>query len=804
MMPGLSLNLHLKLLLPALLGAIPALFALLLLGKAYHHEALLQTEQTLLIQSQRLAERHQAVIDQTQYLLGVLAASPALQAMENPACETRLAEMYHPVRDTLANLLVIRPDGQVACNAKAPGKHHSLSERLYYQRAMSTGAFAVGEYTVGKTTRTPVLGMAYPLVRDGQVVMLTATSIELGMLSEGARLALHGQESHLIVVDRQGRVLLSPNAEGAFSAFGSSLSETPLGKRLLQGGPPTTFELPSPTGQPTLYAYAPLGPEREPYAYLALGLPSEALAKRYQVLEYIQIGGALLALVAGLFLASLALSNVLRQRLSRLITAVRQIRSGNIDAQAPTDRSHDELGELTTAFNDMASTLASQQSMLMHLAHHDPLTGQPNRLLFIERVEQAIRRAEKDRQKLALVFLDLDHFKTINDSLGHELGDRLLQAVALRLHEHLRGSDTLARMGGDEFTLLVEDVGEPHDVAHAAQRLLESFSTPFELEGNSLFITASAGIALYPRDGETAKILMQRADTALYKSKSEGRNTYHFFSDDMEQAAAERLRLEAGLRFALERLSTPDGERGNATGHGELTLHYQPQVRLCDGAWVGMEALARWHHPEWGWISPARFIPIAEDSGLIIRLGRWALREACLQFKAWRNEGRKLDYVAVNVSAVQMRFGCLNEDVRQVLHETGVAGHHLELEITESAILHAPEEAVRKLETLRTMGVRLSIDDFGTGYSSLSYLKRMPLNRIKIDQGFVRDMLTDPQDEAIVSAVLALGQSMELDVLAEGVETAEHVERLISLGCASAQGYYFSRPCAAADLKWRN
>ncbi|MEW5974111.1 MAG: EAL domain-containing protein [Pseudomonadota bacterium] len=425
------------------------------------------------------------------------------------------------------------------------------------------------------------------------------------------------------------------------------------------------------------------------------------------------------------------------------------------------------------------------EEQLAYLAHHDALTGLPNRVLFAERTEHAIRRAARDHQHLALLFLDLDHFKNINDSLGHALGDRLLQAVARRLREQLRDEDTLARMGGDEFIILLENAGQPHDVAHTAQRLLQAFTPSFEFEGNTLFVSTSIGIALYPQDGEDLSLLMQRADAALYRSKAEGRNAFHFFSAEMAEAAAERLHIESGLRRALE--------------HGELELHYQPQMDLERGEVIGMEALARWHHPERGWIPPARFIPVAEESGLIVRLGQWALREACLQLKRWQAAGLAVGYVAVNVSTVQFRHGTLVEDVRQAIESSGIAAGQLELEITESFILHDPEAATRILKALRDLGVRLAIDDFGTGYSSLLYLKRLPLDRIKIDQGFVRDMLTDPQDEAIVRAVIALGHSLELDVLAEGVETAEHASRLRELGCHAAQGYHFGRPAPASQ-----
>ncbi len=785
-----------KLLFISLFGALPALLVMTLLGRAYHAEAIERAKKTLHIKAEALTAQHQAAIEQTRNILAALAQQPTLQAMDNPTCETLLAQEYQPLRDVLANLLVLRPDGRVACNAKAPGKHHRLDDRLYYQRAIARKAFAVGEYIIDRTTGTPVLGMAYPLVRDGQVIMLTTTSIELGDLLKLSQRDVSGRELDLTLIDQRGTVLLHTKNGQDMGITGRNIANTELGKKLLESGPTGIVTLPGLAGKPTLYAHIPLGPVDEPYAHLALGIPLDVLAQRHQDIEQTQLLGALVALVLGLTLASFALNHFLRKRLEPLMDAIHQLQQDKTEALALPSGPRDELGELITAFNGMSATLAHQREMLLHQARRDPLTGLANRLFFAERLTHAIELASREKRILAVLFLDLDHFKTINDSLGHMLGDQLLMAVAHRLQGQLRGEDTLARMGGDEFTLLLETIDGPSFASQVAERLLSELAKPFEVGEHTLFVTASIGIALYPNDGMDAQRLIQRADAALYKSKAEGRNNAHFFSDDLEQAAAERLRLEAALRQALDHQTDepPPPAASTLPAWGRLVLHYQPQIRLNGQGLVGVEALARWDHPTWGWVSPARFIPITEESGLIVKLGHWVLREACRQFKTWRKQGLAIQYVAVNVSANQLRFDNLVEEVRDALHDFGIQGHHLELEITESALLHAPEEVIRKLHALRDLGVRLAIDDFGTGYSSLLYLKRLPLDRIKIDQGFVRDMLTDPQDEAIVRAVIALGHSLELEVLAEGVDTAEHAARLRELGCESAQGYHFGRP----------
>lgn len=430
-------------------------------------------------------------------------------------------------------------------------------------------------------------------------------------------------------------------------------------------------------------------------------------------------------------------------------------------------------------FTDI-SDIRHAQEELDFLAHHDSLTGLPNRQLFNELLQHAIKTAERENKQFALLFLDLDRFKNINDTLGHPVGDRLLVEVAQRLREVMRGVDTVSRIGGDEFILLLDHMDDPQEAGLVSQRLIERLSQPYEVMGHTLYSGVSIGIAVYPGDGIDGAVLQRNADSALYQAKDEGRGTYRFFDISLAEVARERLALETLLRQAMD--------------HDQLRLHYQPQVDLARGEVIGVEALARWDSPSLGPISPARFIPLAEETGLIVPLGEWALRSACRQMRAWLDEGDAPDYVAVNVSAVQLSRSDLPAVVRAALQEFELEARCLELEITESFVMAAPESAVRVLRELKAQGVRLSIDDFGTGYSSLAYLKRLPVDRLKVDQSFVRDMLVDANDEAIVRAVIAMGHSLGLNVLAEGVETVEQAIRLRSLGCDSAQGWHYGRP----------
>ncbi|PLY17002.1 MAG: two-component system response regulator [Sedimenticola sp.] len=449
----------------------------------------------------------------------------------------------------------------------------------------------------------------------------------------------------------------------------------------------------------------------------------------------------------------------------------------------------DEEGRLTHyvgVFSDI-SQIKHSQEQLDHLAHHDALTDLPNRLLLNERLEQAIRHAERNASKLAVIFLDLDLFKHINDSLGHPAGDSLLQKVAAKLVQTVRQGDTVARIGGDEFVLLLEEIDIADNVVVAAEKLMAIFAEPFQLGDQGIRITASLGITLYPRDGKDSASLLRNADAAMYRAKEEGRNTYQFYTEELTRNAFERVLLENNLRQAISR--------------EELRLVYQPQVDLQSGQIIGVEALIRWQHPELGIISPIKFIPLAEESGLIHSIGEWVLRTACRQGRDWLERGIDFGSIAVNVAGHQIQRGNLPEDVKKILAETRFPSSQLELEVTEGFIMQQADFAIRQLMTLRQMGVTLAIDDFGTGYSSLSYLKQLPIHKLKIDQSFVRDIPEDPNDMAIADAIIAMGKSLGLTVIAEGVETQEQANFLKAAGCQEAQGYLYSRPITADELE---
>jgi diguanylate cyclase (GGDEF)-like protein/PAS domain S-box-containing protein len=448
---------------------------------------------------------------------------------------------------------------------------------------------------------------------------------------------------------------------------------------------------------------------------------------------------------------------------------------------------HGEIFQHIASFTDISERKAAEER-IHHLAHYDALTGLPNRVTLLGRLRQAVATARREGSWVAVMFVDMDHFKTINDTLGHPIGDALLTEVARRLAMCVRDSDVVARLGGDEFVIVLTGAGDGALQASAtvADKVLHQLADPYWVAGHELRSTPSIGIGLFPGDGEDTDSLMKNADTAMYHAKALGRNNYQFFTASLNQAAAERLQLEGSLRRALER--------------EEFLLHYQPQVDAGSGVIIGFEALVRWRHPELGMVPPDRFIPIAEDTGLIQPLGEWVLRAACAQLSAMRQQGHDTLRMAVNLSARQLRHVDLPALVGAVLAENGLAGPDLELEITESTAMYNPQATILVFERLRAMGVRLAIDDFGTGYSSLSYLKLLPIHALKLDRSFVKDIEADANDAAICNATIALAHSLGLEVVAEGVETEAQYEFLRRLGCDLIQGYYFSKPLPADEL----
>ncbi len=492
-------------------------------------------------------------------------------------------------------------------------------------------------------------------------------------------------------------------------------------------------------------------------------------------------------------------SQVLEQTVQKLRETESGLRSTEAELSKEKAALDDHVKQLQLANECLVVATIEAQSQaeeierakvrLAHLAQHDALTDLPNRILLNDRLVHAIALARRQRKRLAVMFLDLDRFKYINDSLGHAVGDRLLQSVATRLTESVRSTDTVCRQGGDEFVVLLDNVEHAEDAALSAQKILDALTASHRIEHFELHVTVSIGISIYPDNGEDADTLIKNVDTAMYQAKEGGRNHYQFFEQDMMVVAVERHAIESGLRDALARQ--------------QFMLHYQPKINLETGTISGVEALIRWQHPARGLIPPEQFIGIAEECGLIVPIGEWVLREACNHAQSWQDAGLMPVAVAVNISAVQLRHKGFLESVAAILQETGLVPACLELELTESVLMQDAEATTSVLKALKGMGVRLAIDDFGTGYSSLSYLKRFPIDTLKIDQSFMRDIsgaTPGSDDAAIVTAVVGMGKSLNQCVIAEGVETREQMAFLQAQGCGEGQGFYFSEPVTSDEV----
>jgi diguanylate cyclase (GGDEF)-like protein/PAS domain S-box-containing protein len=455
------------------------------------------------------------------------------------------------------------------------------------------------------------------------------------------------------------------------------------------------------------------------------------------------------------------------------------------DSAAPI---HDRAGHVIGAvivFHDVSEARA-MSSQMSHSAQHDVVTSLPNRLLLNDRITQAIALARRQNRPIAVIFLDLDRFKYVNDSLGHAAGDELLQSVSKRLLAGVRASDTVSRLGGDEFVILLSEIAHPEDAATSAAKILLSLNAPHSIGGRDVDIDGSIGISIYPDDGMDAETLIKNADTAMYHAKENGRNNFQFFKADMNRKSVERQSLEGRLRQALRRR--------------EFVLHYQPKVNLDTGEITGVEALLRWQQPDRGLIPPADFVPVAEDCGLIVQIGRWVLREACLQAREWQALGLPFGRISVNVSAAEFRSKSFLAEIRATLKETGLEARYLDLELTEGVLMEDAESTVAVLQELKMMGIHLAVDDFGTGYSSLSYLRQFPIDVLKIDKSFVQQISGNAEDSAIVSAIIDMGKNLRQRVIAEGVETHEQLAFLQARHCGEGQGYLFSQPLAAAEF----
>lgn len=749
-----------------------------------------------------------------------LAHSRTLDSPDPAACSAYLAEV-RAAYPQYTGIVTVRPNGRMHCDSLQTGRTLDLGDRAYVRRVLAGETGLVLEPVVGRLTGNSVLQVVHPARHAGGALrFMLVASLNLQAFAREAQQKQLLAESELLLVDDKGTVMAWSGARASLPRPGSSIAGSAMYALSQAGG---TSELAGPDGHMQVWAVAESPALQEAGLRVMLGQPRQvlvAVSKLRLKQGLVVLSGAALLLFAGVWLLA---EWGIRRQVARITSMVSELGAGNLAARIAQPHPRGELGGLMAVLNGTADSLQQQRAAidelaqrlkaahgreiaeraqneerLARMANFDGLTGLPNRALFRERLQHAIGRVRRTGRPLALMFLDIDRFKNINDSLGHDVGDRLLAAVAQVLAGCLRHTDSVGRdggiggegaaacgvfrLGGDEFMVLAEDAGCTEAAAAIAQRILKALGRPFTVGEHELFISASIGITVHAGEAADLDVLVKQADMAMYRAKELGRDTYCFFDEKMNHAASQRHLLEMRLRHALER--------------NEFLLHYQPKADLKTGQVTGVEALLRWQPAGQAMIAPDRFIAILEETGLIVPVGAWVLREACAQMMKWQARGMRPLDLAVNLSARQFRHHGLVGQVAEVLRQTGFDPARLEIELTESMLIDDSEAVVRILAELGAMGVRIAIDDFGTGQSSLRYLKRFNVDTLKIDRSFVKDTPDDPEDSTIATAVVALGHGLGLSVVAEGVETQQQVDFLRALGCDQFQGYLLSRPLA--------
>ncbi|MFT3735330.1 MAG: EAL domain-containing protein [Rhodocyclaceae bacterium] len=752
--------------------------------------ALEQARAQLVARADSVAQDLDDKVSGTAQLLFGLGRVPVLSSNDKTACSEFLATVLqeHP---QYTGLLTIRSDGMLHCDSLRSGRKLDLNDRQYFKRAVISRRHVV-EPVFGRLTGKGVLQIAYP-VRDegGDLKFVLLASLNLEAYGQSVTPSLPYPNMGLQIWDGNGNLIL--REPGGFTGPDARPQSTPEQDKLLLADKAGTVHTLGTGREARIWATATLPRSHDAGLRLGLSLPEVELYSQVDS-QFKRTLLGMLAISAVLFLAAAALAEfAVRRQTARLMTAISHLDQGSFDTEIGPDYPRGELGKVMSALDRLARSLQTQHAELSRThaalerqANYDNLTGLANRNLMHDRLDQALIYAHRAHRMAAVLMLDLDRFKTINDSLGHSKGDLLLQETGRRLSECVRPGDTVARMGGDEFVVVLSDMASLDDVQPVARKILHALAQPVTLEGHIINSSASIGMSVYPLDGDTGESLLRHADMAMYQAKDVGGNTIEQFTSAMTHSARARLQTEAGLR--------------NALAHGEFLLHFQPIVDLKSGHITSVEALLRWQPPQGALVPPAQFIPIAEETGLIVPIGEWVLNEACRQAKRWQDQGHDTLQVAVNLSIRQFADPALVAMVKSALQTSGCNPACLQLEITESMVMQDAQGALSTMHQLTALGVQFSIDDFGTGYSSLSYLKRLPVRKLKIDRSFIGDIETDENDRAIVDAIQTLARKLTLRTVAEGVETEAQLEILRELGCDAYQGYLFSRPVPATDI----
>jgi diguanylate cyclase (GGDEF)-like protein len=735
------------------------------------------------VQLARIAELDMVrILEGAHQLLATLAKLPQDHGWDARACSVIVATASSDFE--YDHITAVDRNGVRQCSSSTLSIRNGtlIPDRDLFDRIVATAGFSMGSYGVGLTSGSEVLRVGYPVVDDsGAVIGAVYAGINLTWLNTAIDQWRLGQNAVIYITDRKGiQIARHPDSRGVGQSIPDNL------RPFLSNTDAGAAEVREAGGFFNLYGYVPVRAGPSGGLAVFVGRDQQQIVSDINRSIWLNVAVVLIGLLLSGIFALIYVRQFLARPFQNLLTVAARWRSGDWSVRAGAASGIPEFDRLALAFDAMAVEVSSRELKISWLARYDILTGLANRGVFAEALQHEIARAHRDGTSFAVLYLDLDHFKDVNDTLGHPIGDQLLQSVAERLRSSVRETDTVARFGGDEFALIATDLREPADAATLAVKVLAAMSEPVSIQNIEVRSGASVGIAVYGPESATTEALLSHADIALYRAKSEGRGTYRFFTDAMDAEVRTEFMLGAELRDAI--------------ASDQLYLVYQPQIDIYTGRIIGVEVLLRWLHPTRGIVSPALFIPVAEKSGLIVALGRWVMKEACRQMKKWQDAGVAPPLIAVNLSALQFKTPReLEKDINAILAETGVPPHKVELELTESVLMDASREHSDVLLRLREAGFRIAIDDFGTGYSSLDYLRRFPVDRIKIAQQFMLDP-TEGAGDAIIRAAIALAHELKLDVIVEGVETARQLQRVKACGGSEVQGYYFSKPVRSGAM----
>ena len=732
------------------------------------------------LQLARIAELDMVrILDGSHQLLATLAKLATNHGWDERACSVVEAtassdfEYDHIVGVDLNGIIECSSSGAALLGTQMP-------DMDMFHRIVATAGFSVGSYGVGRVSHNEVIRVGYPVVDDaGAVVGAVYAGINVTWLNTAIDQWKLGENTSIEIVDRNGILIARhPDPHGVGQPISDSL------KPFFSMASIGTAEETGKDGTKRLYGYVPVNVGLSDGLGVFVGRDRAVIISDITRSIWINAAVVITGLLLSALIAILSIRRFLARPFQRLLAVVDRWREGDWSVRSGAASGIPEFDRLSLAFDGMADEVSAREVKISHMARYDTLTGLANRAVFVEALQRAITTSRRNAKTFAVLYLDLDHFKDVNDTLGHPIGDLLLISVAERLRLSVREMDTVARFGGDEFAVVVTDILEPASLAEMVDRILKSISTPFSIQGNEIRTGTSIGIAVYGPDSADAESLLSHADVALYRAKTERRGTYRFFTDAMDEEVRTRVTLENELLAAITA--------------GQFFLVYQPQVDVGTGRIVGLEALIRWRHPTRGIVNPGNFIPVAEKSGLIVAIGHWVMREACRQTKEWLDAGIAPPLIAVNLSALQFKMPLeLESDIAAILTETGLPADRLELELTESTLMETSLQHNDVILRLRKVGLRIAIDDFGTGYSSLDYLRRFPVDRIKIAQKFIAEVTNTSGDAAIVKAAIGLAQTLNLRVVVEGVETEEQLRLVKAWGCQEVQGYYYSKPIPA-------